>query len=84
MSETNTIDREAIGEEIARAIAPDEWAEFDAGKGTCTNGAFWKIKDSMFAACIAMNVLSEKGAIIIPKQSAEGKQAMLEEFGRAA
>lgn len=35
---------EAAIEALSRAMAPDEWAEFDAGNGICSNAAGWEIK----------------------------------------
>lgn len=35
---------------LARLIAPEAWAEYDAGRGRCSNMAGWACLDSLRAA----------------------------------
>ena len=56
-------ERHALLEEMARAMEPEAWAEYDAGNGRCTNQAGWKCMDTMVHAASAIEVLVAKGII---------------------
>jgi hypothetical protein len=74
-----TMDRDKFGEEIARAMEPTAWAEYDAGKGVCSNGAGQRVLHSMVRAGLVLRLLEKKGAIQVPKQSKEGA-ALLDKY----
>jgi hypothetical protein len=63
-----TRDREVIGDAIARAIAPLEWAEYDEGNGTCSNMAGWACIESIKAAARVMTALRKLGFDIPAKK----------------
>jgi len=43
---TETQVEQAI-DNLARAMSPDAWAEYDAGNGVCTNSAGWECIDTI-------------------------------------
>ena len=54
-------ERQDFGEMLCRAIAPDAWAEYDDGKGVCTNSAGFRIVESINAAGRIIAVLEKNG-----------------------
>ncbi len=48
---------EELRDLIARAMYPEEWAEFDAGNGVCSNNSGWKILESIKLAAAAYRCL---------------------------
>lgn len=45
-----TPEEERAIEAMSRAMSPDEWAEYDAGNGVCTNQCGWALKHSIIHA----------------------------------
>lgn len=56
-----------LADKIARAIAPIAWAEFDAGKGVCSNSSGWACMASVDAAGKVLALLVAEG--IIPPET---------------
>lgn len=61
--------REALGMRIARAIAPDAWAEYDHGKGRCTIESGARVLESISAAARVLDTLESEGFTIPPRES---------------
>jgi hypothetical protein len=55
---------ERLRDLMARAMCPDEWAEFDAGNGVCSNMAGWAILDSIKHASRAYRALLNAGVAL--------------------
>jgi hypothetical protein len=53
-------DRRTLLDQVARAMEPEAWAEYDAGKGRCTNQSGWKCLDSLDHAAKALDFLEGK------------------------
>lgn len=67
--------RPVLGEKIARAIAPEAWAERDEGmknvvngKISMTNMSYWKWEDSLGQASRVLDLLTDLGFPIKPKK----------------
>lgn len=64
--QVQTLNRMELGDELARAMEPEAWAEYDEGNGICSNAAGWKCLESINHVAAVMNLLARKGPIIIP------------------
>lgn len=53
--------RGELYDELARAMEPKAWAEYDEGHGVCTNQAGWKCLESLEQAIRAITFLEKKG-----------------------
>lgn len=62
--------RDEFGIMIARAICPDSWAEYEAGKGTCANMDGWAVVESVHAAGRIMTALEQQGFPVPAKEKA--------------
>lgn len=66
MTAIKTLDRMELGDQLARAMEPDAWAEYDEGNGICSNAAGWACLESIGHATRVLDLLAEKGAILVP------------------
>lgn len=55
------LNREDLGEKLARAMEPDCWRDYDAGNGKVANETGWKIIDTIHYAGRVMDILETLG-----------------------
>jgi hypothetical protein len=49
--------------ELAKAMEPEAWAEYDAGNGVCTNDAGWKCLATITYATRVLDHLKKAGLL---------------------